>query len=74
MEIDPRHIAYLKRWETLGPELERLRAEEIRNADTQAAMRAFSRAFIAARRDLPERTTSGLVEWGRLINKWRERG
>jgi hypothetical protein len=74
MERDARHVEYLRRWETLGPELERVRDEEIRNADTLAAIYLFDTAFKIAMRDLAPRASSGLVHWGELINKWRFRG
>jgi hypothetical protein len=60
MEHDPRHVAYVRRWETLGPELERIRDQEIREADTDAAIRMFDTAFRVALRDLPLRESSGL--------------
>lgn len=74
MNHDSRHVAYLRRWETLGPLLEKLRAEEIRKADTVTAIQMFDTAFKIALRDLPPRQTSGLVEWQRVMKKWRERG
>lgn len=73
-ELDPRHVEYVKRWEWLGPELQRIRDEEIRNTNTQEAIRSFDTAFKIAMRDLPPRTTSGLVEWGTLVQKWFDRG
>jgi hypothetical protein len=74
MEKDPRYVEYLRRWETLGPELEKIRAQEIRKADTRQAIYMFDAAFKIAIRDLPARDTSGLMYWGDLINKWRQRG
>lgn len=74
MKHDPRDVAYLRRWETLGPLLEKLRAEEIRKADTITAIQLFDTAFKVAMRDLPPRQTSGLVEWQKVMKKWRERG
>jgi hypothetical protein len=73
MEPDPRHVAYVQRWSWLGPELERIRDQEIRRANTIEAVQMFDSAFKAAMRDLPPRETSGLVEWGKLILKWRDR-
>lgn len=74
MEHDPRHIAYIRRWEKLGLELEKLREQEIREADTQAAIRMFDTAFKIALRDLPPRETSGLVQWQEMVLRWRDRG
>jgi hypothetical protein len=66
-------IAYARRWETLGPILDRLRDEDIRQADTQASIRMFDQAFRIALRDLPPRESSGLVEWQRWMHIWRNR-
>jgi hypothetical protein len=65
---------YVKRWEKLGPMLEELRDREIREADTPAAIQMMRQAFLIALRDLPPRTSSGLVEWQRYMRIWRERG
>jgi hypothetical protein len=73
MERDTRYIEYLRRWETLGPEMERLRDEEIRNADTRAAIYLFDSAFKNAMRELASRESTGLIAWGDVINKWRLR-
>jgi hypothetical protein len=66
--------AYVRRWKTLGPLLEELREEQIRNADTVSSVLAFEQAFRIARRDLPPRESSGLVEWAKLALRWGERG
>ncbi len=61
--------AWVENWKTLGPELERLRVESIRNANTEQAITMFDLAFKAAIRNTPSRTTSGLVEFHRLLQK-----
>lgn len=61
--------AWVQSWQRLGPELERLRRESIRNANTQESIMRFDLAFKAALRNTPPRTTSGLVEFQRLIRK-----
>ena len=65
---------YVRRWKELGPILERMRDEETRRANTQASIRMFDQAFRNALRDLPTRESSGLVEWQRYMQIWRERG
>lgn len=73
-EPDPRHVEYVRRWKTLGPQLAAIRDEEVRKADTQQAILMFDTAFQAALRNCPPRMSSGLEEWGKLILKWRDRG
>jgi len=57
-------------WKRAGPELERIREEEVRAANTHAAFEAFKgMAFLAIRNHPPE-PYSGLVEqqrWFRLL-------
>lgn len=71
---DPRHVAYVRRWAALGTELEKIRENEIREADTQAAIRMLDSAFKMALRNLPPRQTSGIVEWQDMVRRWRDRG
>lgn len=61
--------AWVQNWKVLGPELERLRRERIRSAKTQDAIKQFDLAFKAAIRNTPPRTTSGLIEFQRLLRK-----
>jgi hypothetical protein len=58
---------WVENWKQLGPELERIRREEIRRADTQQAIQLFDLAFKAALRNIPPRESSGLVEFQRLL-------
>ncbi|HON91180.1 MAG TPA: hypothetical protein PLT20_10845 [Sedimentisphaerales bacterium] len=44
---------WVENWRQAGPQLERLRAEEIRNRDTTAAIEQLSDAFESARRHTP---------------------
>jgi hypothetical protein len=69
--MDPK--TYARRWKELGPILDRLRDQEIRNANTAEAIQMFDTAFQIAQRDLPERTTCGLVEWQRAMALWRRK-
>ena len=61
--------AWVQNWSVLGPELERLRREKIRSANTSESIAQFDLAFKAALRNTPHRTTSGLVEFQRLLRK-----
>jgi hypothetical protein len=62
---------WVENWRQAGPELERLRAEEIRNSDTAAAIEQLSDAFESARRQWKPPTTFGLVEQQRLFARLR---
>jgi len=66
--------AYVRRWKKLGPILDSIRDNEIRQADTAASIQALDQAYRIALRDLPPRTSSGLVEWQRYMALWRKRG
>ena len=58
-ELMRRHV---ETWKTTGPILERLRREDVRNANTTEAILAFNDAFESARIHYPPPPTSGLVE------------
>ncbi len=64
---------WVRNWEVLGPELERLRRESIRNANTVESIRLFDLAFKATLRNISPRQTSGLVEFQRLLGKLSKR-
>lgn len=66
---DDRLKQWVENWKILGPQLESLRNDEIRNANTQEAIQLFDLAFKAALRNSPPRENSGLVEFHRLLNK-----
>jgi len=63
--------AWIRRWERVGPILERLRRQSIRAADTLKAIAAFDGAFETAVRDCPPKPYSGLVEQQQLFSKLR---
>jgi hypothetical protein len=65
---------YVRRWQELGPILDRIRDEDIRRADTARSIQLFNEAFRKALRELPLRDTSGLVEWQETVKRWRQRG
>ena len=54
---------FARLWASNHKVLEDLRDQEIRRTDTASAMRLFEQAFRMAIRDLPPRSSSGLVEW-----------
>ncbi|HEY3579488.1 MAG TPA: hypothetical protein VGK82_03055 [Pyrinomonadaceae bacterium] len=60
---------WVRNWQVVGPQLDRLRRESIRNANTQDSIRQFDLAFKAAIRNTPHRQTSGLIEFQRLLRK-----
>jgi hypothetical protein len=62
---------YVRSWASNGPLLEKIRDREIRHSDTATSIRMFDQAFRIALRDLPPRTSSGLVEWQRYMSRWR---
>lgn len=69
-----RMAEHARLWAANGPLLEELRDREIRQADTAAAIRMFDMAFRIALRELPPRDSSGLVEWQRLVGRYRRHG
>lgn len=60
-------LKWIRAWEKAGPELERMRREDIRNADTCAAIEILDDAFESALLHFPLRQDSGLVEQQRLF-------
>jgi hypothetical protein len=65
---------YVRTWIANGLVLDRIRDQEIREADTAASIGMFETAFRIALRDLPPRESSGLVKWQDFMKRWRERG
>ena len=64
--------AFVEKWQQAGPELQRVRDEELRAYDHQEKMWIVdSMLRIACARAVP-RTTSGLVEMQRLFAKARK--
>lgn len=63
---------WVETWKTAGPELERLRAEEIRNTDTAKAIEQLDDAYESARRHWTPSKTSGLVEQQRWFARLRK--
>jgi hypothetical protein len=63
--------AWFKNWEELGPMLDELRAEDIRNADTVNSMEILDGMFNHAAKTLPARDTSGLIEQQQIFSRAR---
>ncbi len=61
----------IRQWQRAAPELDRIRQEEIRGADTQRAMRFFEGSVLAELKRTSASPTSGLVEQQRLFRKLR---
>ncbi len=64
---------YARQWASNHQFLEELRDQEIRRTDTASAIRMFEQAFRIALRDLPPRTSSGLVEWQDFARRYHRR-
>ena len=62
---------WLAAWRRAGPELERIRRDEVRHADTRAAIESLAGAFRCAVRDLGTREGSGLAEQQRWFARAR---
>jgi len=60
---------WVRNWQLLGPELDRMRREDIRHSDTQKSIKLFDLAFKAALSNTPTRTPSRLLEHQRLLRK-----
>ncbi len=58
-------------WQRAGAELEKIRRQDIRNADTQAAILLFAEVFDSVLAGMPVRTSSGLVEQQKMFRRLR---
>lgn len=59
----------VRAWRRAGPELERMRRDDIRCADTAKSLPAFDGLFESAVRAFPPTMTSGLVEQQRRFRR-----
>jgi hypothetical protein len=75
--MTPEELAQMKKWvdnwKQLGPELERIREEEVRAADTWAAFQAFDGLATLEPQKNPPEPYSGLVEQQRWFKLAYER-
>lgn len=62
---------WIRNWEELGPILERVRLDSLKNVDTAESIAALDIAYKSARLHLPSRKTSGLIEQQRLFMRAR---
>jgi len=53
---------WVETWRRAGPELEEIRRREMESVDTREAVRQIFGSSASLFRDLPKRTTSGLIE------------
>ena len=65
-------LRWIECWRRAGPELERIREEEIRATDTARGIKAFSGLVPRALAQLPPKPESGLVEQQRWFVRFRE--
>ncbi len=61
--------AWIKNWQELGPILDGLRRESLKQVNTAEAIEAFDLAYKSARLHCAPRTSSGLVEQQRLFKR-----
>lgn len=62
---------WVKNWKETGEILEKLRHENIRNSDLEQTIIALSDVFESALFLQPNKTTSGLVEFHKILAKSR---
>ena len=60
---------WVQTWKEYGPELEKIRLREVRDADNLLSLQLLARAFNQATREQPARESSGLVEMQRYFAK-----
>lgn len=64
---------WVRIWKQAGPELERIRIEEMRASTPVAFVRATSRlSEVLKHQGVPPRTSSGFVEFQHWVRKFRE--
>jgi len=59
-------------WKAAGPELERVRRQEIRNADTRSAIESLDAAFKSALLHFPAAPYSGLVDQQQFFQRLKK--
>ena len=60
---------WVARWQKAGPELERLRLQELRHTDVAAAIEQLEDSFQSALLNYPVRLSSGLTEQQRWFKR-----
>lgn len=61
--------AWVQAWKDAGPELEKIRLREVRDADNLLVLQQLAPMFNHATSSMPPRGASGLVEMQRLFAK-----
>jgi hypothetical protein len=64
---------WVETWKTTGPILERLRREDVRNANTGLAIQHLSGLVLPSLQQYPAKPTSGLIEQQALFKKLHQR-
>lgn len=62
-------LKWIDNWKAIDQVQQELRVERLRKTVTSDSIAAFDSAFESARKAIPLRTTSGLVEFHRLLAK-----
>jgi hypothetical protein len=62
---------WVQTWKEFGPELEKIRLREVRDADNLLSLQLLARAFNQATSAQPARESSGLIEMQRHLAKLR---
>lgn len=62
---------WVARWKKAGPELERIRREELAHIDIRQTIELLEDAFQSAIRHSPPRPTTGLVDQQRWYKRFR---
>lgn len=70
---DDQRRRWLAQWRAAGPELERIRLQELATADLGRIADQLEAAFLEAGPERARSTTSGLVEQQRLFHRRRPR-
>jgi hypothetical protein len=68
---DPRadYKAYVEHWKRIGPIMEEVRKQDIRNSTTFGVLHVFDCFVKKAKREVGLRPSSGLVEYYRILAK-----
>ena len=70
MEKEEKHLSlYVERWKRTGEILENLRRNDIRDSNLEESLGAFEDVFLASLNLSPNKTTSGLVEFHKILEK-----
>ncbi len=60
---------WARKWKELGPELEEIRKQDIRNSNTAQAILSYNMMFAHAIATTPPKPTSGLIEQQAIFQK-----